>query len=65
AIIIAQLRIAGAAAWAGLRGGAAARARLRGQLDGLRTLPRLRAKRAVVQAARRATDEEIDSLLLR
>lgn len=65
AIIIAQLRVAGAAAWAGLHGGGAAHARLRGQLDGLRTLPRLRAKRAVVQSRRRATDEEIDSLLLR
>ncbi len=64
-IIMAQLRIAGAAAWAGLRGGGAARARLRGQLDGLRTLSRLRAKRAFVQADRRVTDEEIDGLLLK
>ena len=64
-IVAAQLKIAGAAAWAGLRGGEAARARLRGQRDGLRTLTSLRAKRTAVQAARRVTDEEIDARLLK
>lgn len=64
-IVAAQLKIALEAAWAGLRGGEAARARLRGQRDGLRTLGSLRAKRAAVQAARRVTDEELDSRLLK
>jgi len=64
-IVAAQLRVAREAAWAGLRGGEAARARLRGQLDGLRTLSHLKPKRAAVQAARRVTDEEIDNLLLK
>lgn len=64
-IVAAQLKIAGSAAWAGLRGGEAARARLRGQRDGLRTLTSLRAKRTSVQAARRVTDEEIDARLLK
>lgn len=63
-ITAAQFNIARQAAWGGLRGGAAARARLRGQLDGLRTLSTQRAKRATIQAGRRVSDEEIDGLLV-
>lgn len=44
--------------------GRAARARLRGQLDGLRGLPRVLRQRAAVQARRTRHDEEIDLLLV-
>ncbi len=60
-IIAAQLRIARDAlmAWRG----EAARARLRGQWDGLRGLRRMRTKRRAIQAARTMDDGYIDSLL--
>jgi len=60
-IIGAQWRTAYAAlaAWRG----AAARARLRGQLAGLFTLPRMLRKRRAVQAARRISDAELLRLL--
>jgi GT2 family glycosyltransferase len=56
-----QLRITREAlrAWRG----AAARARLRGQLAGLLGLPRMWAKRRHIMAARRLTDEELTALL--
>ncbi len=44
--------------------GAAARARLRGQLAGLISLPRILRKRATVQARRVRKDEEIERLLI-
>lgn len=63
AIVRAQLRITRDAlkAWRG----AAARARLRGQLAGLLGLPRWLRKRRAVQARRRASPEVIEQLLLR
>jgi GT2 family glycosyltransferase len=60
-IISAQFRIA----WEALRAwrGAAARARLRGQLAGLVGIPKMLAKRKAVQAARKVSDEYVLSLL--
>ncbi len=60
-IIAGQLRIT----WAALRAwrGAAARARLRGQLAGLWGLPRMLRKRRAVQAGRRVSDDYLLSLL--
>jgi GT2 family glycosyltransferase len=60
-IIGGQLRIT----WEALRAwrGAAARARLRGQLAGLLALPKMLAKRKAVQAGRRVSDEYLLSLL--
>jgi GT2 family glycosyltransferase len=60
-ILDAQFRIT----WEAVRAwrGAAARARLRGQLAGLLGLPKLLAKRRRVQAARTATDDEIEMML--
>lgn len=60
-ILAAQLRIAGQAlrAWRG----AAARARLRGQLAGLLGLRKMLKKRSRVQASRRVSDEYIEGLL--
>jgi GT2 family glycosyltransferase len=60
-IVRAQLRIA----WDALRNfrGAAARARLRGQIAGILGLPRWLMRRD--QVIRRASDEEIESLLVR
>ena len=60
-IIGAQLRMAVEAlkAWRG----AAARARLRGQLAGLLALPKLLAKRRKVQAIRKVSDEYIEAAL--
>jgi len=55
----AQVRIAREALGAALRGGEAARARLRGQLAGLAGLPRMWRKRRTAQAARKVTDEAI------
>ncbi len=43
--------------------GAAARARLRGQLAGLAGLPKMLAKRRAVQAARRISDSDVEALL--
>lgn len=56
-----QLRIT----WEALRAwrGAAARARLRGQLAGLAGIPKMLAKRSAVQAARKVSDEYVLSLL--
>lgn len=60
-MIGAQLRLA----WEALRAwrGAAARARLRGQLAGLLGLPKMWRKRRAVQAARTVSEEHILSLL--
>jgi GT2 family glycosyltransferase len=60
-IVAAQLRITGDAlrAWRG----AAARARLRGQLAGLVRLPFLLAQRRQIQARRRVSVEYLDSIL--
>jgi GT2 family glycosyltransferase len=60
-MVAAQWRIArnALAAWQG----AAARARLRGQLAGLFTLPRMLRKRSAVQATRRISDGELLRLL--
>lgn len=60
-IIKAQLKIAFDAlrAWRG----AAARARLRGQLAGLLGIPRWMKKRGQIQAARRVTEAYLESLL--
>jgi GT2 family glycosyltransferase len=60
-ILAAQLHIA----WDALKAwrGAAARARLRGMAAGLLNLPRLLAKRRLVQASRKVTDEYLESLL--
>lgn len=60
-IIGAQARIAWEAiqAWRG----AAARARLRGQLAGLLAIPKLLAKRRGVQSSRKVSDEYIESAL--
>jgi len=61
-ILRAQLRIA----WEALRAwrGEAARARLRGQLAGLLTLPRMLRKRRAVQASKRVDDDDLLSLLV-
>ncbi|MBI3764446.1 MAG: glycosyltransferase family 2 protein [Chloroflexi bacterium] len=64
-IVGAQLRIAWKALRAALRGGAAARARLRGQLAGLAAIPALLRQRREVQARRRVSDEYIESILTR
>jgi GT2 family glycosyltransferase len=58
----AQSRIA----WEALRAwrGAAARARLRGQVAGLAGLPRMWRKRREVQATRRVTPQQLDALLI-
>jgi GT2 family glycosyltransferase len=60
-ILRAQCRIT----WEALRAwrGAAARARLRGQMAGLLGLPRMLRKRRAVQAARRVDDEYLLSIL--
>ncbi len=61
AILAAQLRIASDAlmAWRG----AAARARLRGQLAGFLTWPRMLSKRRAIQRARRVSIEHLEGLL--
>jgi GT2 family glycosyltransferase len=59
AMVGAQMRIGWQALGAALRGGQAARARLRGQWAGLWAIPQLLKKRRAVQAARRAPDEAI------
>jgi GT2 family glycosyltransferase len=61
AMLAAQARIT----WDALRAwrGAAARARLRGQLVGLLTWPRMLAKRRVIQRSRRVSIEYLESLL--
>lgn len=61
AMLAAQLRIAGEALWHGRE--PAARARLRGQLAGLRRLPTALRKRRAVQALRRVSDDYIESIL--
>ena len=60
-VVRAQLRLA----WEALRAwqGEAARACLRGQLAGLRGLPRMLRKRRAVQRTRRVSDEYLESLL--
>lgn len=60
-ILRAQLRIA----WKALKAwrGEAARARLRGQIVGLFTWPRVVKKRGVVQSARRVPDEYLEEVL--
>ncbi len=60
-IIASQVRLACEAlrAWRG----AAARARLRGMLAGLRGVPLMLKKRRVVQSQRRLTDAEVEALL--
>jgi GT2 family glycosyltransferase len=60
-IIRAQLRIT----WEALRAwrGAAARARLRGQLAGLLTLPKMLGKRRAVQATGKVSAEYLESIL--
>jgi hypothetical protein len=60
-VLRAQLRIATEAlrAWRG----AAARARLRGQLAGLLSLPRMLRKRRVIQASRRISDDDLLRIL--
>ncbi len=60
-IVRAQVDIA----WKALRAwrGEAARARLRGQLAGLWGLPRMLARRRVVQASRRVSNEYLESIL--
>ncbi len=62
AMLRAQLRIAreAARAWRG----AAARARLRGQLAGIAGLPRMLAQRPALQARRRASIESLEALLV-
>lgn len=62
-IAAAQFRIAWEALVAALRGGSAARARLRGQLAGLAAIPALLRKRREVQARRRVSDEYVASIL--
>lgn len=61
AMLAGQLRVTGEAvrAWRG----AAARARLRGQLAGLLGIPRMLRKRAGVQSKRTLSDAEVESLL--
>lgn len=63
-IVGAQLKIALQAWWAGRRGGEAAQARLRGQIDGWHGLRTRAAQRAAVQGTRRAADAEIEGLLV-
>jgi GT2 family glycosyltransferase len=60
-ILCGQLRITGDAlrAWRG----AAARARLRGQLAGVAGLPKMLSKRRAVQAARHISDSAVEALL--
>lgn len=60
-IAAAQIRLA----WEAIRAwrGAAARARLRGMLAGLVTLPRMLRKRKTIQATRTVLDEEIEAIL--
>ncbi len=60
-VIAAQTRIA----WQALKAwrGAAARARLRGQLAGLLGIPRMLAKRRAIQQMRRVSDAYLESLL--
>jgi GT2 family glycosyltransferase len=60
-VVRAQLRITGEAlrAWRG----AAARARLRGQLAGLLGLPRMLRKRRAIQSSRRVPDEPLLQVL--
>jgi GT2 family glycosyltransferase len=60
-ILRAQLRIA----WEALKAwrGEAARARLRGQIVGLFTWPRMLPKRRLVQRKRRVSDEYLEGLL--
>jgi GT2 family glycosyltransferase len=60
-ILRGQLRITSDAlrAWRG----AAARARLRGQLAGLAGLPKMLSKRRAVQATRRISDSAVEALL--
>ena len=61
AIIGAQARLA----WEALKAwrGAAARARMRGMLVGLITMPRMLGKRRAIQASRRVSLEEIEQML--
>jgi hypothetical protein len=61
-VLRAQWRIAGEAlrAWRG----AAARARLRGQLAGLLGLPRMLRKRRAIQSSRRVPDESLLQVLM-
>lgn len=61
AVVGAQARLA----WEALKAwrGEAARARLRGMLAGLLTLPRMLRKRKAVQAARRTSLDEIEGML--
>jgi GT2 family glycosyltransferase len=60
-VVRAQLRITGEAlrAWRG----AAARARLRGQLAGLLGLPKMLRKRRAIQSSRRVSDEYLYHIL--
>ena len=60
-VLRAQLRITGEAlrAWRG----AAARARLRGQLAGLLGLPRMLRKRHAIQSSRRVSDDDLLRIL--
>lgn len=60
-VIAAQVRIA----WQALKAwrGAAARARLRGQIAGLIGMPRMLAKRPAIQRTRRVSDTYLESLL--
>ena len=60
-ILAAQGRIAGDAlrAWRG----AAARARLRGQLAGIFSIPRMLAKRRAIQASRQVTIQHLEAIL--
>ena len=61
-ILRAQMRLA----WDALRSwrGAAARARLRGMIAGLRGVPLMLRKRRLIQTQRRATDAELEALLM-
>ncbi|MFQ5340063.1 MAG: glycosyltransferase family 2 protein [Anaerolineae bacterium] len=62
-ILTSQISIA----WEALKAwrGAAARARLRGMMAGLLNLPRMLAKRRLVQASRKVTDEYLETVLTR
>jgi hypothetical protein len=59
------LRAQAKLAWEALRAwrGAAARARLRGMVAGVRGIPRMLIKRRAVQAERRLSDAEVEALL--